>query len=598
MRKRLTGLLAIAAIVASACSSSTATSTAAPATVTPAAVATPTAPAASPTPVTVSLTGSTYKATAPTTPGGSLVLAEWQYPDTINPYFAQAETDIEVSGSMFDGLLNVTPDLKYVPDLATNIPTVDNGGVVLKGSGMDVTWTLKPGMMWSDGQPITCNDIQGTWKWVMDPANTGLAGGTTGWEDISGIDGGTTTSCVIHFSKVYEGYLSLVSPVLPAHYISTISVADAPTKLYPLTNLKSGVYSGAYIPTDARADAQITLVPNPQWSTVGGHAPYLTSVIWKYYGTSDAMIQGFKAGEYDLGQDLQNADIPSLTGIDPAQQAIHDSLTYELNAFNKASLTTKYGGDALTIIKAVKLATDRQAIAKGPLGGNVTITNNFISPLTWYYKDEGGSTTADPTTASSLLTAAGWTKGSDGYLAKGGKTLELQYCTTTKAVRGDTLKMIASQLKAIGIKADVTQTPNIFAGWNDVAATTPCVLIHGTYDVAEFAYVSPLDPLGGYNVYSSTGIPDAAPHNGQNVTRTNLPALDAAYNSVKSSVDFVKVRDAMFTVQDIYVSDQNTYELPLYNRKDVWLVNPKLHNFTGNPTTSAGEWNIGDWWVG
>ena len=593
MRKRLFGILT-AALIVSACSSSSSTATPG-ATTAPA--GTPTA-AASPSAAAITLTGSTYKATAAGKTGGSVVLAEWQYPDTINPYFAQAETDIEVSGSMFDGLLNVTPDLKYVPDLATNIPTVDNGGVKLTGTGMDVTWTLRAGMKWSDGQPINCNDIQATWKWVMDPANTGLAGGTTGWEDITGVDGDTGTNCVIHFGKVYEGYLSLVSPVLPAHYITTISVADAPTKLYPLTNLKSGVYSGAYIPTDARADAQITLVPNANWSTIGGHAPYLDSVIWKYYGTSDAMIQGFKAGEYDLGQDLQNADIPSLTGIDAASQVIHDSLTYELNAFNKAAITTKYGADALTIIKAIKLATDRQAIAKGPLGGNVTITNNFISPLTWYYKDAGGSTTADPTTAASLLAAAGWTKGSDGYLAKAGKTLELQYCTTTKAVRGDTLKLIASQLKVIGIKADVTQTADIFAGWNDVAATDPCNLVHGTFDVAEFAYVSPLDPLGGYNVYNSVGIPDAAPHNGQNVTRTSIPALDAAYNDVKSSVDFVKVRTAMFAVQDIYVSDVNNYELPLYNRKDVWLVDSKIHNFTGNPTTSAGEWNIGDWWVG
>jgi peptide/nickel transport system substrate-binding protein len=277
---------------------------------------------------------------------------------------------------------------------------------------------------------------------------------------------------------------------------------------------------------------------------------------------------------------------------------IHDSLLYELNQFNSKQLTAEYGSDASTIINAVKLATDREAIAKGPLGGNVKVTNNFISPLTWYYKEEGGSTAADPTKAASLLAAAGWTKGADGYLAKGGKTLNLQYCTTTAAYRGDTLKLISSQLKAIGIKTNVTQTKNIFAGWNEVPATTPCNLVHGTFDVAEFAYQSPLDPLGGYLVYNSVGIPDAAPHNGQNTARISLPALDAAYNTVKSSVDFSKVKDAMFGIQDIYVSSANTYELPLYLKKDVWLVNPKLHNFTGNPTTSAAEWNIGDWWIG
>jgi len=600
MRNRLISVLTVAVLVAGACSSSTTTPT--PTTAPPTApppTAVPTT-AASPTPFSVALTGSTYKPTTPTTTGGSIVLAEWQFIDTVNPYYAQAETDVEASGSMFDGLLNLSNDLKYVPDLASNVPTTANGGVVLNGTGMDVTWDLKPGMKWSDGSPITCADVTATWKWNMDPANTALVGGTVGWDQITGIDGGTGTTCVIHFKSQYEGYLSLISPVLPAEYLAKVPVASAATDLYPLNNLASGVYSGPYIPTTVVTDAQMTLVPNPNWATISGHAPYLTSVIWKYYGAADTMIAGFKAGEYDLGQDLNDADIPSLTSVDPSQVVAHDSLTYELNAFNNAELKTKFGGDYTTIIKAIKLATDRQAIANGPLAGNVTVTNNFISPLTWYYKTEGGSTTADPTTAATLLANAGWTMGSAGYLTKGGKTLEVQYCTTTRAVREDTLKLIASQLKAIGIKADVSPVPSstLFGGWSTTAASTACNLVHGTFDVAEFAYVSPLDPLGGYNVYTTQGIPDNPPHDGQNVTRISLPELDAAYNTVLTTVDFAKVQQAMYTVQDIYASDQNTYELPLYLRKDVWLVGPKLHNFTGNPGTGGAEWNIGDWWVG
>jgi peptide/nickel transport system substrate-binding protein len=531
------------------------------------------------------------------TPTKKIVLAEWQYIDTVNPYLAQAETDIEVSDSMFLNLVDVTPDLRTVPDLVTEVPTLANGDVKMNGAGMDVTWKLKSGMQWSDGSAINCDDLAGTWKWIMDPANTGLAGGTIGWEDISGIDGGSGTTCVMHFSKVYEGYLYLVAPLLPAKYISSIPVADASTKLYPLDNLKSGVYDGPYIPTEAQADAQVTTVANSKWSTISGHAPYVDQVIWRYYADAATMLQGYKAGEFDIAQDLNDADIPSLAGIDQGEQVIHDSLTYELHAFNNKALQTKFASDYTTIIKAIRLATDRQAIAAGPLGGNVSVSNNFISPLTWYYKPLGGSTSADPAAATALLTAAGWAMGSDGYLAKGGKTLELSYCTTTRQVRQDTLKLVASQLKAIGIKADVTAAPSsdVFGGWDAVKADTKCNLVHGTFDVAEFAYVSPLDPLGSYNVYTTQGIPDNAPHNGQNITRTSIPALDDAYNAVKGSVDPAVVKANMWKVQDIYVSDQNIYELPLYMRKDVWLVKPRIHNFTGNPTTSAGPWNIGDW---
>jgi peptide/nickel transport system substrate-binding protein len=531
------------------------------------------------------------------TPVKKIVVAEWQFPDTINPYYAQAETDIEVADGLLLNLVDVTPDLRTVPDLVTSVPMTDNGGVKMNGAGMDVTWNLKAGMQWSDGSPINCDDMTATWKWIMDPANTGLAGGTIGWEDISGITGGTGTTCVMSFSKVYEGYLYLVAPLLPAKYITSISVADAPTKLYPLTDLKSGVYDGPYIPTDLATDSQITTVSNPKWSTISGHAPGVDQVIWKYYADAATMLQGYKAGDYDLAQDLNDADIPSLAGIDRNQQVINDSLTYELHEFNQKALQAKFGDDYKTIVAAIKLATDREAIAAGPLGGNVTVSNNFVSPLTWYYKNEGGSTTADPTAASALLTGAGWTMGADGYLAKGGTTLELQYCTTTRQSRQDTLKLVASQLKAIGIKVDVNavSATDLFAAWNDTAATTKCNLQHGNFDVAEFAWVAPLDPLSAYNVYTTQGIPDVAPHNGQNTSRISLPALDTAYDKVKDSVDPAVVKAAMFSIEDIYVSSQNTYELPLYNRKDVWLVSPRIHNFTGNPTTSAGEWNIGDW---
>jgi peptide/nickel transport system substrate-binding protein len=529
------------------------------------------------------------------TPVKKIVVAEWQFPDTVNIYYAQAETDVEIGTSMFLNLVDVTPDLRTVPTLVTSVPTLANGGVKMNGAGMDVTWSLKTGMQWSDGSPINCDDLKGTWNWIMDKANTGLAGGIIGWGDITGITGGTGTTCVMSFGKVYEGYLYLVAPLLPAKYISSISAADAPTKLYPLSNLKSGVYDGPYMPTDLATDSQITTVSNPKWSTISGKAPAVDQVIWKYYANAATMLQGYKAGEYDVAQDLNDADIPSLAGIDQNQQVIHDSLTYELHSFNNKALQTKFGADYKTIVAAIKLATDRQAIADGPLGGNVTVSNNFVSPLTWYYKNEGGSTAADPVAATKLLTDAGWVKGSDGILAKGSVKLELQYCTSPRQVRQDTLKLVASQLNAIGIKADVISSPDIFVAWNDTKADTKCNLQHGNFDVAEFAYVAPLDPLASYNVYTTQGIPDNAPHNGQNVSRISLPTLDTAYNNVKSSVDPAVVKAAMASVEDIYVSALNTFELPLYNRKDVWLVQPRIHNFTGNPTTTAGEWNIGDW---
>ncbi len=597
MQKRIFGLLTIAALAFGACQGATNTpSPSAPASTPPSASA-PASSAPSPS-GGVDLTNTKYAPEAAANTGGTIVLGEWQFPDSLNIYYAQAETDLEAAIPSFSGLWDVTNDLKYVPDLTKDVPLVSNGGVVVNGTAMDVTVHLKDGMQWSDGSPITCDDLIATWKWNMDPANTGLAGGTVGWEDISSIDGAGTTTCVMHFSKIYEGYLGLVWPLLPAKYIQSVPVKDATTKLYPMGNISSGVFSGPYIPTEIKTDAQITYKPNPNWKTISGHDPYLSSLIGKYYGTADAMLAGYKAGEIDVAQDLNDADVPKTAGMPSNEVFIHDSLTYELLALNGASFNKKFGSDWQTIEKAIKETVDKQAIANGPLAGNVTPTINFVSPLSWFYKDEGTWPGANPTQAKSDLAAAGWVAGSDGTLAKGGTKLSITLCTTTRQVREDTLALVASELKNVGIAATVLAkppSPDVFGGWNDVTADTQCNLQRGNFDVAEFAYVSPADPLGAYNVYTCAGIPDNPPHNGQNITRTCIPALDAAWNQVKGSVDFNVVKTAMATVQDIYV--QNAFEIPLYNRKDVWLVNPKLHNFTGNPTTFAAEWNIGDWWL-
>ena len=309
---------------------------------------------------------------------------------------------------------------------------------------------------------------------------------------------------------------------------------------------------------------------------------------------------GYRAGEVDVAVNLNDADLPSLSDLPQDEVHTLSSLQYELHAYNNKRLQEKFGDDYKTIIRALMAGTDRDAIAAGPLAGNVTPTNNFVSPLTWYYKELDVPTAADPTAAAAALEAAGWVAGADGIREKGGTRLELEYCTTTRQVRVDTLALVASQLKAIGVQVNVNSVPSLpdfFGAWNEVSGDTNCNLVRGNFDVGEFAYISPLDPLGAFNVYHSSGIPDPEPHQGQNVTRISLPDLDTAYEAVRDNVDFSLVRDAMYGVQDIYGTDANTFELPLYNRTDVNLVVPKVQNFTGNPSNDSAFWNIGDWWL-
>ena len=110
-------------------------------------------------------------------------------------------------------------------------------------------------------------------------------------------------------------------------------------------------------------------------------------------------------------------------------------------------------------------------------------------------------------------------------------------------------------------------------------------------------FISSHDPTGGYLTYSSKGNPDIPPHNGGNEMRISIPEMDAAWEVVNTSLDPAEIKAAMAKIQDIYASDQNTFELPFFNHRNVWLVSPKLKNFTGNPSTATGNWNTEDWWL-
>ena len=634
MSKRLLGLLASAAIAISACQGATtspapataapatAPATAAPATAAPASAAPATAapataapataapatpapataaPTPEPTPAGPDLTTTTYVATPAGTTGGTLVMAEWQTVSTLNPFYAAANADIEAAAPSLVWLVDVTPDLKYYPELASNVPTVANGEVVVNGQTMDVTWHLKPGQKWSDGQPITCADLEATWKWVMDPAQTGLYAGTLGWEDVTGVDGGTGTDCVVHYGKIYAAYLLMGQALLPKHYIESVPVTDAPTALYPLNDPTAGVYAGPYIPTVVDPAAQIEYVPNPNSATIYGHAPYLDKLIFKYYGDASLMVQGFRADEYDMAMDLSDSDIPQLADIPDDQKLIQDALFNEGIYFNNKKFSEKFGeADYKGIIRAIMQAIDVQAIIAGPMNGTVTRSASFVSPLLWFYKELPTPAAADPTGAAAALDALGWAAGSDGIREKGGVKLELDICTTNRQYRADAITLIASQLDKIGIRGTVKvkpALPDVFGGWNQVPDDQECNTSHGNFDIVMHGFISSIDPTSPYLVYHSKGIPDLEPHNGGNEMRISIPEQDAAWDRILNTLDPIETKAAYEVLLDIFASDENTFELSLFNHQNVWLVNPRMQNFTGNPSTATGNWNTEDWWL-
>jgi peptide/nickel transport system substrate-binding protein len=608
MRKRLIGLFASTMVVFAACQGAASPSASSPGASTPATSAAPGASSSAEAPSAsadeINLTNTSY-APEDGPDGGSIIIGDWQEANLFNPFYSSQQSEANVQSATLASLTLYTADYKYGADLAKEVPTVANGGVKAPGDGgdaMTVTWTLRDGLKWSDGEALTCDDFKYTWEWVLDKDNVGVL--TTGFEDIKDVECKSDTEMVWHFTKVFEGYIPLFNAPLPRHALEKIpmkdQVAGAGWRPEEITKLP---VSGAFKFDTITPGSELRLVRNEfykSWAT--GKPAHLDSLIFKWYGDADVMIAGYKAGEVDLMTDLQDSDIPKVQDLGDQVSAV-PALLYEFLRPNWAAddcssnpaVQDRGKGCPMSdpaMREAVKYAIDKNEINTRLLGGTVQVANTNISPGAWFFADQPPAT-YDPEKAKQILEDAGWKVGSDGIREKEGLKAKIELCTTTRQVRQDTLALIAGWLKEVGIEGvpNAVSPDDIFAAYNESTEETPCALSRYNYDLAEHAFTSSIDPLGGYyNYHSSQFEPDGA-----NDAKISDPGLDAAFDTVKNSVDFKVIKDAMAEVQKIFV--EKTVEIPLYYRKNVDVATPKVGNFVANPQQSGPTWNAVDWYI-
>jgi peptide/nickel transport system substrate-binding protein len=348
-------------------------------------------------------------------------------------------------------------------------------------------------------------------------------------------------------------------------------------------------------------------------SPVSGKPAHLDTLIFKWYGDASALIAGYRAGEIDFATDLAESDVPAIEDLGDQVSSVA-ALLYEFLRPNwadgtNADATSGVGGCSRNpavqdrgtgcpmsdpaMREAVAWAIDKAEINERVLGGNAEVANGSITPSAWFYSAQP-ATSYDPDKAKKILEDAGWKDSDgDGYREKDGLKAKIELCTTSVQRRIDSIALIGAWLKDIGIEAvpNPVTAADIFADFNEGTIDTPCALSHSNFDLAEHAFSSSIDPLGGYfNYHSSQFEP-----NGANDAQVKDDTLDAAYDLVRSSVDFAKIKTAMADVQKVMY--EKTVEIPLYYRKSIELHSPALGNFFANGTQAGPTWNVVDWYA-
>ena len=190
---------------------------------------------------------------------GQLNIIYWQAPSTLNPYLSGGTKEVESASLVLESMARFDSDGNLVPFMAESIPTVDNGGVAEDLTS--ITWTLREGLLWSDGTAVTANDAVFTWQYCTHPeGGCAQASYFDGVESVEALDDRTVR---VNFAAPkpfpYTAFVGSESPIIQAAQFADCLGAAAPE----CTDANFGpIGTGPFVVEDFRPNDVITFVAN------------------------------------------------------------------------------------------------------------------------------------------------------------------------------------------------------------------------------------------------------------------------------------------------------------------------------------------------
>src|SRR5579863_1845784 len=135
---------------------------------------------------------------------GVLRIETTSVPDTLNPVLGQESIDTDVSMFWAGHLFNWSDQRQLVPELATQVPTIANGGI--SNDGRTIVYHLRRGVRWQDGAPFDAGDVLFTWRAIMNPRNDVPV--RQGYDEIQRIDTPDRYTLVVHLRRPYAPFVT------------------------------------------------------------------------------------------------------------------------------------------------------------------------------------------------------------------------------------------------------------------------------------------------------------------------------------------------------------------------------------------------------
>ncbi|MGZ3552915.1 MAG: peptide ABC transporter substrate-binding protein [Vulcanimicrobiaceae bacterium] len=502
-------------------------------------------------------------------------MAEREQPDNLNPLLGTQTVVSDLSMFWAGYLFNWSDRDELVPELATRVPTLENGDI--SRDGLRIRYHLRRRVKWQDGAPFTADDVIYTWRQMMNPQN--LVVSRFGYDLISHIDKLDDYTIDIHLKKPFSPFVATfftmanhTNCILPKHLLAR----------YPNINRVSynamPVGTGPFRIASYEKGSQITFVANDNYWR---GAPKLRRIEFHIVENDQTMLTLLQTHEIDFYYRAAETLAPSLRGIPGTRVVISPFTRFAdlgLNAANPALADPR-------VRRALAYATDRQALVEKVTHG-VAIPGDSDQPsFSWAYDQNVTRYPYDPARAAALLDQAGWRVGPDGIRVKEGRPLRVTLVSFTGSGTATNTEVFVQQAwHQVGVDVSIK---NFSSAQLYATLGAGGIEQSGKFDVAFENWANGSDPDNSI-LFRCTMAPPA----GWNIYHFCNRELDDAEDTALSHYDLA-TRKAMYArVQEIVSS-----ELPiivLWYQRQLDVINTDFQNY--KPAHAVTPfWNTWAW---
>ncbi len=494
--------------------------------------------------------------------GGRIVLGSIGEPSNLIPPLASDGASHEIAGYLYVALLRYNKDIELEPWAAESYE-------VLEG-GLRLRFTLRKNITWFDGHPLTAEDVEFTYRLMIDPETpTAYAENFKAIESFTLVDRFTfEVSYAQPFARALSTWASLI---LPRHVLEREDLLDTPYSRHPMG-------AGAYKLVKWEPGRRIVLEANEDYFE---GRPNIDTVVYRFIPDTTTMFMELKSGNLDMMTLSPQQYLYQTEG--PLWERGFDKFEYLSSSYAYLGYNLRRPLFAdVRVRRAMAHAIDKQEIVKGVLLGEGQSTIGPYKPGTWVYDTHIKDYSYDPARAKDLLAQAGWRdRDGDGWLDREGRAFEFTILTNQgNSLRIKAATIIQYRLKQIGIEVKIRTVE-----W---ATFIKEFVNKGRFDALLLGWNILQDP-DSYNVWhSSKAVPG-----GLNFVGYENKELDLLLEKGRRLIDQKDRKPVYDRIQEILHRDQPYCFL--YVPMSLPIVQSR---FMGIEPAPAGiTYNFNDWWV-